>query len=356
MTLIWRSYAGKSSFEKNVFRRSGRLTSVLPIFFFFLWSFASYSQQDSNQVEEHVFNYSVVLNNPAEVKNLTVSFCPLYMDLWPQNVNMGADLSAALNYRNKFALNFTFRHAYKDKFRGVVYEPKGNPAGGKKMTKLVEFGGEIYLVKKEKDKKITVSMLTPEGEQVELNLPGKTFNIHSLRVGGTYMKTPIAGRAGSFYANVDSISIEPIEYAGIWYYTVADIAGFYLGYKNKIVWELHADVEYFGLNKTSFITEVYADAFYMPILKLDKMEVQTLENTNYIADVDVATPKQNWGIRAGLNIIGLNKFDWSLGLEGGIRPGVNFGLEESWYTVIKINFCFSKKVFEPKDAAAPLIE
>lgn len=305
--------------------------------------------------------YSLLRNEPFELKNLSFTFIPLIIKPNTLGKAFGAmELKAHYRYKNKWGVDGSIQKNVfgenKSDFEFDKYKKIQPAYEGKKETDAFLLG-RYYFKKTVKDHKAKVTLdlrRTNKGGRVETytKIPVQMGILYAFRAGVNmgirqiHFKESKADFSGGL---VDDPMQTKLFNGNGTIYTNLNYKVISLGLSKTWLTDICINVDNFGERSTMHLTEVYVDLLYGPQITMDNIYYsQTYVYGEYrnFAEYDINdNKKRRLGFRVGIVSHSLNVFGFYNGLELGILPGpsMNNFIHNSYIAYkLGLNFSFKK--------------
>lgn len=275
-------------------------------------------------------SYDYVRNNPFDIKNLTFSIDPFFVDVNGHNgYSFGWGARAEAMFGKRLLLNYDVRTGF-----GTNHYRKSND--NTRNYFAMEGGIGLILLNKLKNKNLRIVLSESTSGNVKTTttisggVPAKTRLIIALRGGfsqytntldyknlndsiltfnGTPYKT--AQSNGMFTDSSDFQSIKPIDqYGGIAMMTL------YGGFQFRKIWDLVVDVSGYGQRSNVRYSDFYIDVMFAPVIGIKNFE--NSDGRKYDVKYDA---KSHFGYRLGWYFRKPKDQGFSFKFELGSRPG-----------------------------------
>lgn len=303
-----------------------------------LWSgFIAFGQEEDQQ---EVPSYQTMYDDPYDIRNLYISFQPMYGDIGSLNIGGGFGVEATYYQNSLFDAYLAFRTTYGKKFdinRDAAIKNATNN-NDYPIYYDVDFGGTYHLqdIMTESSSDVLLYSKSLRGTDWAstmantTTISGKVRNIIGIRLGGILHSTTVNINSVLVHQDLtlyysDGIPvINENMFSNLNTFTIY-VGGSYSWIKNYAV-EFSERWDPAGDDK---IITPYFDFMFAASNKLDDLALPTeVVSTDPIE-------KLNVGFRGGLNVKYNRTLSWGYGLEAGLRPGVK---KDGWFFMFKMSF------------------
>ncbi|RYD82109.1 MAG: hypothetical protein EOP53_04585 [Sphingobacteriales bacterium] len=300
-----------------------------------------------SSVKAQMVSYSVVQNDPHDLKKLEVYFSPFYAEIFSPSITLGYGIGANYQLNNKIDLMLFFNKPYAvgtdEAYRtNKVFIPThNNLETPMHKTYFLEAGGALELSDNDKQKNVKIVLSSSSSYSRYIMVPGTVRKINKLRGGvfnyNSIISTDLLGddfklqakdeKGGTVtfttYDLLQPDGSETFPYDGLLDWAVnMNVTSFYAGLSRESITKMIVKPEDYRKNKSKqFNSNFYADVMFAPLITMGdiKFHGKTYDVTN---GDENSFRKNNFGWRVGYEFNFLNKVAYGAKMELGVRPGL----------------------------------
>lgn len=271
-------------------------------------------------------SYKVIKDDPKNFKPFSLSIEPFNAGMYMGNALIGARLRADVILLKRLEVRFDYNHFYLD-----LEGDNDNLSKSKGM----EIGGSLYLINREKNRKIDVTLSSSSygGKTYReyLNIPGHKFVMIGVRGGMLIEGTNFNSKLGGDIYGLNTKNSYDTLNTGAFGDVTTKLNSFiiYGGLSRKGITDLIAEVEGYSKNKgKKLMHDLYADVMLGTALSVANVN---FGGNEYEIKTKKSGVKQYLGWRIGWMVRAPSKVNFTAKMEFGSKPQINTGDTFSGY-------------------------
>jgi len=273
------------------------------------------------QIHAQNVKYRIISDDPYDIKPVSLSLEPLYMDLNLPNLAMGWSVRAEVLFLKRMELRASYRRSYFDLAK---LDADGLPAKkGIKNQWLGEASFAFFLTDRTKKKSMQVVLSqTSSGKYTytrSISVPGTKRNMFGIRGGAYHMFNPMnlgSDQHGFYKLENEADASDVLEKENI--SSMYNTSSLFGGIQFKTIKNLFVTADGYGTRSHSSFNDFYIDVLFAPILGFQ--DVQHADGRIFKVNMESSHVKRI-GWRCGWVMRRPESVWLSYKVELGARPG-----------------------------------